>query len=1099
MSTPEEAPAPLSAEDTDPIDLLAEEVAARLRAGERPTADEYAARHPELAEQIHELFPALMLMEHLAPASLSHTLPPAGDGGPPVTPPAFLGEYRLLREVGRGGMGVVYEAVQEPLGRRVALKVLAHGATRSPRYRERFLREARAAARLHHTNIVPVFASGEHDGTLFYAMQFIDGASLAAPASPGAVLPGDRAHAAARLGLQAAEALAHAHAQGVLHRDVKPSNLLVDVRGTLWVADFGLAKTQGEGDVTASGELVGTLRYLAPERFAGRCDDRGDVYALGATLYELLAGAPAFDGEDPPQLMRQITAGAAPPLRRRAPWVPPDLETVVRKAMAADPAERYATAQGLADDLRRFLDDRPVRARRTPAGERLRRWARRNPAVAVLAAAVALLLVLVAVGATVSAVRLDAALGESQGHLRDARAAQEEVAELLWRSQLQQARANRRSGLMGQRVESLRLLEEAARRRVTPELRDEVIACLTMVDLEEVGRERCAGGQEADVLGVDAPRGRYVRLSRPGEVSLHRLRDGRELARLPGAAGMDAFFSLPEGRLVLMRTAGRRGLEVWDPGGPTPRLVLRHDFPAPISAWDVRDDGRVAVCLSDGSTHLLGPGGPTRTLQAGPGDNDLAWHPRRPWLALTLGKSARVIDVRTGREVARLDCPWADSTVHWDHEGRLLASAHAHRVWLYDVESRRVVRAFDERSAAGVKLLSHPSLPFFLSSGWGGSAVLWDVASGRLAVSPPPRVALVLEWGSGPDPLLYAWTRGELVRYRLVPRRVLRVFACHTATGPQSTGQVVMDPRGALATCTHAGLALFDSRSLSGIPSALAEGQLHYPIAFDPSGGLLSNSKTDLVYWPRRDGPGGVPHLGPPETLLRFVGGEGGSSSADGRVVAVGQFNRGAVVLHRDRSGPPLWLSHHDVRRTAVSPDGRWVATGSWTTSPGVKVWEAATGRLVKELPFRDCRQVAFSPDGRWLGTSDGPHFRPYRTDTWAEGLVLPSGSFAFGPDGLLALSGEEGLRLADAATGTVYARLEAAHAPGAVPCCFSADGSLLAAAEATSDTILVWDLRALRQELAARGLDWDRRAYPASPDPGATPALELQVSPHQP
>jgi eukaryotic-like serine/threonine-protein kinase len=374
-----------------------------------------------------------------------------------------LGDFRILREVGRGGMGVVYEAEQESLGRHVALKVLLphalHGATQV----QRFEREAKAAARLHHTNIVPVFGVGEQDGLHYYVMQFIDGRGLdqvldeledaaaggrtrttpagapaaphdvtvgypdqappaapvkdtttptTAPASSRLARPGSPAYfrEVAGLGVQVAGALQHAHGLGILHRDIKPANLLLDGRGTVWVTDFGLAKLLSQDDLTHPGEFGGTLRYSAPERFQGQSDPRSDVYALGLTLYELLTLRPAFEESDPSRLLRQVMHDEPPPPRRYVPALPRDLETIVLKAIARDPAHRYATAGDLADDLGRFLEDRPIRARRVGPAERLRRWCRRNPALAALTATAVALLVLVAVVATVGYVREGAAL-----------------------------------------------------------------------------------------------------------------------------------------------------------------------------------------------------------------------------------------------------------------------------------------------------------------------------------------------------------------------------------------------------------------------------------------------------------------------------------------------------------------------------------------------------------------------------------------------------------------------------------------------------------------------------------------------------------------
>src|SRR5262249_6607504 len=447
-----------------PIDTLAEEFVARYRRGEHPSLSDYVRRHPELADKIHELFPTLVLLEEIAPS-------------PAVASPRIpekLGDYRIIREIGRGGMGVVYEAVQESLGRHVAFKVLPAHAWMDATYLERFRREVRMAARLHHTNIVPVFGTGEQDGVHYYAMQFIPGQGLdrvlaeirrlrgtkdngtknleaarlsaslwagqfadsatdpikessAAQGHPetrngdsdngqpdtsrGIAIPSDRQpHAYFRsvghLGVQIADALAYAHGQGILHRDIKPSNLLLDGRGTVWITDFGLAKavaspdSPGEAELTSTGDIVGTLRYLAPERLNGDADPRSDVYSLGLTLYEFLTLRPAFDESDRTKLVRQVTEHHPIPPSKIDPLIPRDLETIVLKAAAKEPAARYRTAGELAEDLRRFLADTPIRARRIRWSEQLYRWCRRKPGTAALLGSVLLLLTVIAVGAS---------------------------------------------------------------------------------------------------------------------------------------------------------------------------------------------------------------------------------------------------------------------------------------------------------------------------------------------------------------------------------------------------------------------------------------------------------------------------------------------------------------------------------------------------------------------------------------------------------------------------------------------------------------------------------------------------------------------------
>jgi serine/threonine protein kinase/Tfp pilus assembly protein PilF len=417
--------------EVDRLDSLAEEFAGRLRAGDRPTIDEYLGRYPEYADRIRELFPAVVAIEQATPA-------------PPAAPPARLGDYRILREIGRGGMGVVYEAVQESIDRPVALKVVRASACGTPNHRDRFLREVRAAGRLHHTNIVPVFGTGEAEGVLYYAMQYIPGTdldrvlramrrvrqvgdvtvaaelalsdrtrSLVGPHIEAATVEARAADTAADLSAaalgslpadgyfrrvadlvaQAADALAHAHSLGVLHRDVKPSNLLLDVQGRVWVADFGLAKASDQDDLTLTGDTVGTPRYLAPERFRGRADPQSDVYSLGATLYELATLRPAVGGTTPLEVMRAVLEEQPVPPRGIEPRIPADLETVIQTAMAKEPQRRYPTAAALAADLRRFLADEPILARRPTPVERAARRCRQNRAVASLTAGLLLVLV----------------------------------------------------------------------------------------------------------------------------------------------------------------------------------------------------------------------------------------------------------------------------------------------------------------------------------------------------------------------------------------------------------------------------------------------------------------------------------------------------------------------------------------------------------------------------------------------------------------------------------------------------------------------------------------------------------------------------------
>lgn len=405
-------------------------------AGEQPDQEAVLAEHPDLADELREFFTAQDEVQRLAtPLRAFGSESDSRRGNPPresdVLPEiGTLGDFRLLRELGRGGMGVVYEAEQISLSRRVALKVLPFAAALDGRQLQRFRHEAQAAAHLHHQNIVPVYYVGCERGIHFYAMQLIEGHTLAGliaemrelekgheirPATGSATLVAmttDHSirspayfQLVARLGVQAAEALEHAHGEGMIHRDVKPANLMVTARGHLWITDFGLARFQKDVGFTQTGDLIGTLRYMSPEQAAGRhyqVDHRTDVYALGVTLYELITLRSLFEERDREAMMQSIAWEDPRPPRQFNPVVPVELETIVLKAMAKDAEGRYATAQEFADDLRRFLAREPIRARRPSLWERTARWMRRRQTL--VAALFAVLLVCVAAMFVVSGV-----------------------------------------------------------------------------------------------------------------------------------------------------------------------------------------------------------------------------------------------------------------------------------------------------------------------------------------------------------------------------------------------------------------------------------------------------------------------------------------------------------------------------------------------------------------------------------------------------------------------------------------------------------------------------------------------------------------------
>jgi serine/threonine protein kinase/WD40 repeat protein len=432
MTNPESRTRWTTPGDDARLEAIIETAVDNLAAGVPVDVDALAAAHPEFAERLRELLPMVLTMADLGGAL--QDADPIADGIDHRGGQRTLGDFRILRELGRGGMGTVFEAEQRSMGRRVALKVLPFAALANEKSLQRFKNEVRAAAALDHPHIVSVYSVGEERGVHFYAMQLIRGQTLAEfietlragrtvapPGAPAALrewapatidaaacppstqpIPQGRSSSAvesrsvadhfrlaARLGIQAAEALQHAHDQGVLHRDVKPGNLLLDRDGKLSITDFGLARIEADAGLTMTGDLLGTLRYMAPEQVLGKpvvIDHRADVYSLGASLYELLTLEPAFGESNRAELLKKIALDEPRRLQRIDRRIPAELESIVLKAMAKEPQDRYQSAQLMADDLRAFVEHRPIKARPASVHDRLRKWTRRHQTMVVVLA-----------------------------------------------------------------------------------------------------------------------------------------------------------------------------------------------------------------------------------------------------------------------------------------------------------------------------------------------------------------------------------------------------------------------------------------------------------------------------------------------------------------------------------------------------------------------------------------------------------------------------------------------------------------------------------------------------------------------------------------
>jgi WD40 repeat protein len=951
----------LEADADGALEVVYNEVLLRAQCGETPRVEEYEARFPQFAPRLKPIFELHHALESSS-ADGAHSTDPSADGARArtvvraVREAVTVGDYQIVDELGRGGMGIVYRARQLSLNRVVALKMILAGRLASPADVQRFRLEAEAAANLDHPNVVPIYEVGEHQGQYYFSMKWIPGGSLTRH------LPRLRDDPRATAGLLAtlARAVHYAHQRGLLHRDLKPANVLVEWRAggvnplIPHVTDFGLAKRlDGDGGLTQSGAVIGTPSYVAPEQASGKkgaVSIACDVYSLGAILYEVLTGRPPFRGETPLETLLQVQEQEPARPRSLDPRADRDLETVCLKCLAKDPRRRYTSAEALADDLERWQNGEPIRARAVGRGERLERWVRRKPLVAGLAGAAALGFLLFLAASGVGLWGVIHAWGKRGEALRDSLRLQAEL--------YVEAQTPGHQGL------ALRAVAAATAYGPGLDLRNLAVRALESYDVELVQEwtraDDAPGPVPADALsgwlvsragfGRDGHSLRVVAGRRPVEIDA-----ATGAARAAGdPLGDSNTLSLPspDGRFVVTWSPIAAGAHVWHWGGKAPAFDLHDDQGKSLApsacAFSPKSDllavaARSPVPDRQMVIHLFDTAPPfrriTRTLPVRAEAIDcLCFDPTGASLAASCLRregnrrdhALQILRVSSGELVSTLQL---DEEFFWElcqqphriafsADGRYLAAAGikgAVKLWdLSPLASRKPPRLLLSPSLHPLRadqVHLSPDGRMLATFDTGGEFRWWDVASGRVVVHGPPDVPVRAEPPDGrpvPATALNVMTdfsslpqsRGlGLRRWRVVPPVSHTVVLTDSfnldsnAPGPFLDGLVFSDHDRYLACALNdpSSPRVIDLEKPGEVPRRLGPGLTSEVLAFAPG--------SDDLWAVGQDGkhhhwhlPGGRPVVAPgPTRKLAAL-----AFDARGHKIAVANFKKTVAITDLD-------------------------------------------------------------------------------------------------------------------------------------------------------------------------------------------------------
>jgi eukaryotic-like serine/threonine-protein kinase len=976
------------------------------------------------------------------------TIPPVAPTEPASTPAPslgsvrYFGDYELLSEIARGGMGVVYRARQVSLNRPVALKMILAGNLAGEADVKRFHIEAEAAANLDHPGIVPIYEIGEHQGQHFFSMGFVEGTSLAAKVADGPLPPRE----AADLTMQVAEAMHYAHDKGVIHRDLKPGNVLLDLQGRPKVTDFGLAKKlQGDSGLTQTGQVMGTPSYMPPEQAEGKeVGPLADVYSLGAVLYCLMTGRPPFQASSPMDTLMQVLEREPVPPRQLNPSVPRDLETICLRCLEKEPGKRYASAAALAGDLDRYLSGEPILARPVGASERAAKWVRRRPVIAVLAAMVVLIS-----GAGLAGVLF-----------------QWRRAEIARKLAVDKAEAETKA-----RDDATRLAANLKRQSESLERQTYSLG----IALAQREWDAANIGQVNRLLEQCPPRLRGWEWGR-----MHRLTHLEERT-IPSSSGSVAWS--PDGASLLCPAVG--GFEVRETAG---EWKSRRELSGVAEArWSARGDS--LLTYRRGATPAraevlerveLG-GAPTRPWSIPPDSVgramfDMAWSPDETRVVTThsvgfTSSQVRIWDAATGQLVRSLAGHRAQvHALAWSKDSSRLATGSADRTaGIWDPASGQRLLTLTGHSLEVVGVAFSPDGRRMATASRDGSVRIWNAQNGDSLGVFRDHAGAVNAVAWSPDGQTLA-SAGNDHSIRLVKpldpsfRAVIRghsdgVF--HLSWKPDGSRLASSSTDGTTKIWEIARCA--ESFDLPIHPAPVRS------VAWSPDGRRIATTSDDNRV-ELRDAETG-------QLVRSFVGHSFSAFilafSRDGRRLGTAGIDASAKVWDVETGACLTTFQGHErqhIYALSWSPDGRSVVTGG--TDVMIRVWDPETGIERWHAPGWTKQRngyvsgVAWSPDGSRVAAAMAPPENTVRVFEASSGRPLQTltghtsgvSVVAWSPDSrvLASVGNDKTCRLWDSSTGTLLATL-VGHGGPVLALGWNRDGTRLATAGADG-TIKLWD-----------------------------------------